>query len=706
VDQPFFMHQVLSRYFPRDLSWLSFNYRVLMEAKDTTLPLYDRIQFMAIYSSNLDEFFRVRVASIRSLTGLDKPKLKKELSYDPSVLLQHIYQEVHKQQTEYGLILRNAILPGLQEKNILLYQQEPLHSLHKQEIKHFFRSKVLSYLQPVLLTGNTSRKLFLENRALYLIVKLRVKHTTGQAEFMYAQLNIPSEQLPRFVELQKVDGNFYYILLDDIIRYNLPGIFPGYEVLEAYSIKLNRDAELHITDEFTGDLQEKIKKSLRQREVGPPARFLYDARMPEPMLHFLTTIFNLQKEDLFPGGRYHNLYDLAKLPNPLSPDLRSPSPTPLLIHTLENRESVLEAMEQKDYLLHFPYHSYDYILRFFNEAAIDPTVQEIKITLYRIAAHSFIANALISAARNGKKVTVFVEVKARFDEENNLRWAEKMKEAGIEIIYSLPGLKVHAKVALVIRKEANGEEKKYAYLGTGNFNENTARFYTDHSLLTCHPKFTKELNKVFDYLCGNRNNLHFKRLLVSQFNLQSSFIELIDREITYAKNGQQASIIIKLNNLEEETMIDKLYEASQAGVQINLIIRGICCLVPGVTGLSENIRVIRLVDKFLEHARVFIFGNNHQPEVYLASADWMKRNLYRRIEVGFPIYDEALKADILKIIDLQLQDNLKAVWLDTSQQNHPVLPELDKPLIQAQTQIYEWLKQQAETISFKQVSVS
>jgi polyphosphate kinase len=417
------------------------------------------------------------------------------------------------------------------------------------------------------------------------------------------------------------------------------------------------------------------------------------------MLQALAQTFELKKDDLFPGGRYHNLYDLFKLPNPLSPRLRGALMEPLLQRELENTESILQAMEQKDYLLHFPYHSYDYILRFFNEAAIDPAVEEIKITLYRIAAHSFIANALISAARNGKKVTVFVEVKARFDEENNLRWADKMKEAGVEIIYSLPGLKVHAKVALVTRRLADGRKKRYAYLGTGNFNENTARTYTDHGLLTCHSKFTKELSHVFDYLCGHKKEFHFKHLLVAQFNMQEKFIRLIDREIVHARNGLSASICLKLNNLEDEKMIDKLYEASQAGVQVRLIIRGICCLVPGVAGLSENIHVIRLVDTFLEHSRVFVFGNNQEPEVYLASADWMKRNLYRRVEVGFPVYQQELKEEIMQILDLQLRDNLKAVWLDHKQENLPVLPQLDSPLLRAQTEIYEWLKRKEEQYS-------
>jgi polyphosphate kinase len=360
---------------------------------------------------------------------------------------------------------------------------------------------------------------------------------------------------------------------------------------------------------------------------------------------------------------------------------------------LEKVESIFEAMEIHDYLLHFPYHSYDYILRFFNEAAIDPLVKEIKITLYRIAANSFIANALISAARNGKKVTVFVEVKARFDEENNLRWADKMKKAGIEIIYSLPGLKVHAKIALVTRESVSGSPRRYAYLGTGNFNENTARIYTDHGLLTCHQKITKEMDHVFEYLCGSKHKFHFTHLLVSQFNLQERFIDMIDREISHANNRNKAQITLKLNNLEDEKMVDKLYEASRAGVEVNLIVRGICCLVPQVVGLSENIRVIRLVDKFLEHARVFIFHNKGNTEVYLASADWMKRNLYRRIEVGFPIFDEVLKQELLEIIKFQLKDNTKAVWLDAEQNNHPVMPHLGYSLTRAQTDTYQWLKQ-------------
>jgi polyphosphate kinase len=689
---------LVSRYFERDLSWLSFNYRVLMEAADVSLPLYDRIQFMAIYSSNLDEFFRVRVASIRSFLQLNKPKINRELSYEPAVLLQEIYEVVDKQQNEYGAILRNSILPGLKENGIIIYQQEPLTEVHKQEVKHYFRSKVLSYVQPVLLNEAGARKPFLENRAIYFIVKLRLKNNLDGEQIKYAHLNIPSDQLPRFVELAKIEGKHYFIFLDDIVRLNLGSVFPGYEVLEAYSIKLNRDAELNIIDEFAGDLKEKIKNQLSQREIGPPARFLYDASMPASMLEFLSEIFELSKEDLFPGGRYHNLYDLMKLPNPIAPDLQSTPVIPLMHPKLESVESVLEAMEIQDYLLHFPYHSYDYILRFFNEAAIDPLVQEIKITLYRIAANSFIANALISAARNGKKVTVFVEVKARFDEENNLRWAEKMKKAGIDIIYSLPALKVHAKIALVIRKTTEGERHRYAYLGTGNFNENTARIYSDHGLLTCHRKITKEMEAVFEYLCGSKEKRHFKHLLVSQFNLQEQFLEMINREIELANQGKKASIIIKLNNLEDEKMIDKLYEASQAGVQIELIIRGICCLIPQVEGLSENIRVTRLVDRFLEHARVFIFHNNGSTEVYLSSADWMKRNLYRRIEVGFPIYDEALRTELLEIINFQRQDTIKAVQLDTHQHNKSINAHSNQKQVRAQTDIYQWLQKKQETI--------
>jgi polyphosphate kinase len=454
---------------------------------------------------------------------------------------------------------------------------------------------------------------------------------------------------------------------------------------------MNRDEDLNIEDEYSGDLVEKIKKQLDKKGKGTPTRFLYDRDMPRYFLRFLTKTFDLKKEDLVAGGRYHNLNDLMKLPNPLKPDLEYPTLPPLEHPALDSSDSIFAAIEKEDQILHFPYHSYDNVLRFFNEAAIDPEVDSISVTLYRIANQSLIANALISAAFNGKKVTVFVEVKARFDEENNLYWAQKMEGAGIRIIYSIPGLKVHAKVALVIRK--TGDIKRgYAYLGTGNFNESTATIYADHGLFTTNQEIVEELGNVFRYLYKKKVKKDFEHLLVSQFNMKEKFLELIDKEIEAAKIGEKSGIIIKLNNLEQKEMIEKLYEASRAGVTVQIIVRGICCLTPGVEGLSENIKVMRIIDRFLEHARVFIFQNNGNEKIFLSSADWMHRNLDRRVEVGFPIYQANIKEEIKKIIDLQLNDNTKAVSIDRNQKNLPCGNGSEKP-IRAQMDIYEWLLQ-------------
>ena len=687
------------RYYDRDLSWLTFNYRVLLEARDKKVPLYERIKFLGIYSSNLDEFFRVRVASLQGLKKLDKKNRKEYLDFKPKQLLNRIHEVVDRQQNEFGEIFRDEILPELRSHGIILYNNEKnLLPSHQSFITRYFRSQVLSYLQPVFLKIDSSNH-FLDNRKIYFAVRLR-KQKNGEAdEVRYAHVNIPSDNLPRFLELPVVEDKHYYIFLDDIILFNLKLIFPGYEIIDAYSIKLNRDADLQIEDEYEGDLVEKIKRSLSQRQKGPPARFLYDMNMPEEFLLNLKSIFQLREKDLVPGGRYHNLFDLMDLPNPLKPALQAPPTPPLPDVELERFESMFQAIDEKDRIVHFPYQSYEYVLRFFNEASVDPYVKEIKITLYRIAGESFIANSLISAARNGKKVTVFVEVKARFDEANNLKWASEMEAAGIQIIYSIPGLKVHAKVALVIRQSQTGEVKKYAYLGTGNFNETTARIYADHGLFTCHPHLSEELDSVFEYLSVQKKITKLEHLLVAKHNLQESFMALIDREIQNAKAGKKAHIIIKLNNIQEKVMIDKLYEASEAGVQIQLIIRAICCVIPRKQGLSENIELLRIVDGFLEHARVFIFHNDGNEEMYIGSADWMKRNLYRRIEVCYPIYDQDVKSEIRKIIQFQLDDNTKATRLD-QELNHLNLSNQDDKKVRAQEATYNWLKRKnPDTIS-------
>ncbi len=674
-------------YLSRDLSWLSFNHRVLLEAKSEEVPLYERISFLSIFSANLDEFFRVRVAAIRTLIELKKETVQKHLDFDPEYLLIDILERVQEHQREFGLLLREQILPALRREGIHLYYYEAIRPEHGPAVTQFFLSRVLSFLQPVFIPEG--KTLFLENGALYLILKIQ-KETDGSC--VYAYLNIPSGQLPRFVQLPSPEGTFCYLFLDDIIRENVGRIFPGYQVKECFSVKLTRDAELTIDDEFSGSLVQKIQKQLDKRNLGVPTRFLYESGMPEEMLTFLKQAAGLTDAQVVEGGRYHNLRDLSSFPNPLAPRLVS-VPLPPLPHTgLDAYPSIFEAMDDNDRMLHLPYHSYDYILRFFNEAAIDPTVKEMFVTLYRIAAHSLIANALISAARNGKKVFVFVEVKARFDEDNNIRWARKMKEAGVKIVYSIPGIKVHAKVALIRRQMPNGKWKRYAFLGTGNFNESTARVYTDHALLTTHAGIAKELESVFAYLTKRKNPKPFRHLLVAQFNMTDRFQELIDREIVNAQQGLPARMIIKLNNLEEKGMIDKLYQASRSGVKVDLIIRGICCLIPGLPVLSENIRVIRLVDRFLEHSRVFIFYNNGQEEIYLASADWMSRNLHRRVEVGFPIYDQEIKRDLEAITQLQLADNCKAVRLDAHQRHQTVQYTEGDKLIRAQHATYDFIK--------------
>ncbi|MBL3654916.1 polyphosphate kinase 1 [Fulvivirga sediminis] len=678
------------KYYDRELSWLSFNKRVLMEAADESVPLYERIKFLAIYSSNLDEFFRVRVASIRSIVDIDKKKINKKFNKkynnSPKEILEKILEVVHNQQEEFGRIKREVIIPELKKEKIVFYRDEPIIEAHKAPAAHYFKSKILSYLQPVILTRLNSQTPYLDNRAIYFAIVLE----SEDGEIEYAHLNIPTNDLPRFVELPKHDGYYYYIAIDDIIRENLGFLFPNYKVLGAYTVKLNRDADLNIDDEYSGNLVKKIRKQIEKRNLGVPSRFLYDSDMPDELLQFLKDKFDLKDDDVVPGGKYHNMHDLFQLPNPLKSKLENEPLTTIRKQQLDNSKSIFSAVDDGDVMLHFPYQSYDYVLRLFNEAALDPDVTEIKATFYRIAANSFISNALISAANNGKKVTVFVEIKARFDEQNNLSWAAKMEEAGITIIYSIPGLKVHAKVALITKKNKEGDSVRYGYFGTGNFNEKTAEIYADEALFSKNELLTQELDKVFSYLKSQEEIPEFNHLLVSQFNIADRFKALIDQEIQNVKEGKKGHIILKLNNLQDDIMIDKLYEASQAGVKVELIVRAICCIRAGIPGLSENITVRRIVDRYLEHSRCFYFYNNGEDILFQGSADWMKRNLYRRIEVVFPILDPNLKAEIMQLLDIQLKDNVKACYLDKDLNNIRI--QDDKPKVHAQIDFHKWLE--------------
>ncbi|MEZ5017224.1 MAG: polyphosphate kinase 1 [Flavipsychrobacter sp.] len=666
------------RFFNRDISWLEFNFRVLQEAKKKEVPLYERIQFLSIFSSNLDEFFRVRYTVYNRLKKI-KGAVKEEAKQIQGI--------VNEQLPIFGAILNDDILPSLYDQGIRLYYNEDLDPAHQAFVANYFYTHVLTFLQPIVVFSRVEQTLLNDN-ALYFFVSLK-----KEDEQRYGIVNIPTLHLGRFVPLPNLDDKSQFIFIDDVVRTNITKLFPAYMVEGCYAIKLTRNADVDIEDEWSDLFEEQVLTMIRKREKGAPTRLLYEKGMDDNSVAFLKKYFQLNKGGLIEGGRYHNLKDLSSLPNPVGNSLRFKQQFPVGNSKINSYSSVFEAISHSDEMLHLPYHSYNHVLRFFNEAAIAPEVEEISVTLYRVASNSFITNALISAARNGKKVTAFVELKARFDEENNLNWAKKMKAAGVRIIYSIPGIKVHVKLALVKRREGLNA-KYYSLLSTGNFNENTARFYTDHILLTSNKGVTKDVDMLFAYLSARKPpkdypHIVFSDLIVAGFNLVDKLSELIEREIVNKKLGKSAGVTIKVNNLEEREMIALLYKASGAGVTINLIVRGICCLVPGVEGLSENITVRRIVGRYLEHSRVFVFENNGEKEVFVGSADLMNRNIYRRIEVVFPIYNERLKKEVVDIVNLQLADNIQATILQQDGRSLPV--ENNNEVIDSQIATYKYV---------------
>ena len=560
------------------------------------------------------------------------------------------------------------MIPGLAENNITLYQDhhEEVREEHLEFIHEYFNTQVASYLQPIWLTNETTP--FLEDRQLYFVWQVSTKK--GPDKLIL--LNLPTQYLPRFISLPEIDNKHYVIYLDDIVRIGGERFLENYTIKGCYSIKLNRNADLNL-DEDSGAIAGQMKISLEQRAFGAPSRFQYDAAMPKKLVSQCVSLFNVENEELTPTGRYQQMSDFFSFPIPANSLPTLPKWKPLKHRKLASYKNYFKALNEKDFLLHFPYQSYDHVLIFFNQAVLDPYVTEIMATFYRVASDSHIVNALISASKNGKKVRAFVEVKARFDEANNLLWAEKMEKAGIEISYSLPNIKVHAKTALITRVK-DGVTKTYGFYGTGNFNERTAGIYSDIGLLTSNAVVNEELKDVFLYLYTGKQPAPFNHLLVSQFNIIDRFKELIKNEITIAKNGGEGKIIIKLNNLEDSEMIDALYEASDAGVKIEMIVRSICRLRPGVPGLSENITLTRVIGRYLEHSRVFIFNNNNEPKVFLGSSDWMERNLRSRVEVVFPVYDEACKEEIFSFINLQLAPYRKSNLIDQHLNSIPIEP--------------------------------
>lgn len=684
------------KYFKRDISWLSFNYRVLMEAKNESLPIYERIKFLAIYSSNLEEFYKVRVSGYHS-------SILKSIKRDESIeealkTLIEINDIVTEQEREYNNIFYKDILCELKKKNIILYQGEEIEPFHKTFVEQYFNEEVFPFLQPMIIQKGGIHS-FIQDNSIYLVIsltrKLEKKGTVrSSSDLTFALMKVPDHQIERFVELPSHMGKHYIIFIDDIIKANLSSIFPGYEIKHCHSMKISRDADFSLENEDQSDIAEKILSKVRKRKIGAITRFQYDKNMPDYFLEFLRDAYEIEEEELLKGDRYLNLADLMKLPNPVGQALMQKLPSPLRVNDFEQNNSILSVLRKRDVLLHFPYQSFDYLIRFLMQAAFDPKVLEIKVTQYRVAENSAVINSLISAAKNGKKVTVFVELKARFDEENNYLTAALMKQAGVKVIYSLPGLKVHAKVAYVRKRSNNPEDpiKGYAYLGTGNFNEKTAKIYSDKGLLTSNKKIIREIDEVFHVLAGKEHTQPFRHLLVAQFNMVPQINAMIEREIMHVQSGRHGRIILKMNSLQDIGMIDALYRASEAGVEIDLIIRGICCLTPNQP-YSSNIKITRIVDSYLEHSRVWYFYNNGEENIYLTSADWMERNLHRRIEVAFPIYTEKIKKEIIDILSIQLEDNSSAVWLNEKLENIPKRND-NKP-VRAQQAVYNYLKEAA-----------
>jgi len=672
----------------RDISWLSFNARVLQEASDKTLPLIERIKFLGIFSNNLDEFFRVRVGTYKRMINLGK-NARYYIGENPSKVLQKIQSVVVQHQKEFDRIYAEILLE-LKKKNIYIVDEKELSKSQGLYVKNYFKEMVRPLLVPIMIQ-HTNKLPYLRDKSIYLAVKL--SHKVKNKDSRYALIQVPDD-LPRFVQLpddQKKPGT-YIILLDDVIRYCLEDIFFvfNYDTYGAYTIKLTRDAELDIDSDLSKSITEKISKSLKQRKIGEPVRLVYDAKIPKDMLDFLTKSMKIDKNQaLLPGGRYHNFKDFMQFPKVGGAEMVS-TPLPTLEHPkLKGNKSMFELLRKEDVLLTFPYQTFDHIIDFLREAAIDPAVTSIKITLYRVAKNSKIINALVNALQNGKSVTVVVELQARFDEQANLNLANKLQDEGATLIYGVQGLKVHSKIIYISRKEGI-KTVNYAHVGTGNFNESTARVYSDFSLFTSDNRVTSEVEKVFHFFKNNYKAGTYKHLLVAPFFMRNKLLKLIQNEIKNAKAKKPALIQLKLNSLTDEELIKKLYVASNAGVKVQLIIRGICSLVPGVKGMSENIEAISLVDQYLEHARSMLFYNNGDELVYISSADWMIRNLDFRTEVACPIYNKDLKNEIKKIFDLQWNGSTKVRILNEKQDN-PYRQAPDGIKRRAQLEIYKYL---------------
>lgn len=648
-----------NKYVNRELSWLQFNARVLQEAEDESVPLIERLRFLGIFSNNLDEFFRVRYAAIKRLEQSADGKQRQLLGgIKPNRLLREITQIVIKQQAD-SLEILNKIQEQFKQHNIFFIQEDEVNENQAQYLRDFFLQNVSPALVTIMLNDLDDVPKLKDSEA-YLSIKM-VQKRGKKYENRYILIEIPSS-INRFVVLPSTDEKKYIILLDDLIRFNLDSIFNifDYESISAYMVKITRDAQLDLEGHFNKSYIERIMDGVKDRIDGDPVRFVYDSTIDQDTLDFMLNKMSIDNDDsIIPGGRYHNRRDYMKFPDLGLKHLLYDKIEPLPIEGLSLQGSLLRSIENKDYLLYAPYQTFSYVVKFLREAALDPKVKFIGITIYRLAEVSHIASSLINAAKNGKKVIVSIELQARFDEANNVKYADRMQREGVHLIFGVTGLKVHAKACFIERLE-NDEVKRYGFISTGNFNENTAKIYTDYTLFTAHQGILKDLKKVFEFFEVNYKIKKYKHLIVSPHYTRERFEEMIDREIDNLKLGKPAGLKIKINSLSDYVMIDKLYEASRAGLPIQLIVRGINCLIPGVKGMSENIQAISIVDKFLEHPRLYIFENDGNPEVYISSADLMTRNLDLRVEITCPIYDQAIKQELLDTFELCWKENVKA----------------------------------------------
>lgn len=660
------------QYINREISWLKFNERVLQESEDPCVPLIERLRFLGIFSNNLDEFFKVRYATVKRIVQAGKSGKSMLGGETAKDLLDEITSTVIRQQ-ERSIEILHKVEKELESENIYIINETGIQPYQEEFLKSYFIQNVSPVLMTIILDEN-SQFPTLKDTAAYLAVRMELLDSdasVGRDKVRYALIEIP-KGINRFIELPQEGEKNFIILLDDLIRYSLRSIFNmfAFKNISAHMIKITRDAELDIDNDLSKSFIEKISTSVEHRKISEPVRFVYDRDIASDTLSFLKDRMRIQEDtdSVIPGGRYHNRRDYMGFPSLGRTDLLYEKIRPLPVQGLSMEGSLLERIAQKDFLQHAPYHTFTYIIKFLREAALDPKVRSIKITVYRLADNSQVASSLINAVKNGKQVTVQIELQARFDERANIEYAEQLQAEGVKLIFGVPGLKVHSKICVIEREEADGL-KRYGFISTGNFNESTARVYTDYTLFTANDSILKELGKVFDFFETTYKIRNYKHLIVSPHYTRSRFEKLIRQEIANARSGKEAYIKIKLNNFTSYDMVDLLYEASDAGVQIQLIVRGVCCLVPGIPGMSENIEAISVVDKFLEHPRLFIFANNGDPKVFISSADWMTRNLDYRVEVGCPIYQEDIKQELVDTFEISWRDNVKARVYDAAQSN-------------------------------------